>query len=163
MKEGICWPTLILLWIFSKLISSRILLSFSFVVPKVGVLSQWRHGPLQLYLEIVTGNKISFCCCFHSFYLCSLIYANCLKLHINYFSKGESTLCTPEGENHRETAFFQAYPPNSAMSSLPGRDFIAGSIQAEFGLPSVRDLGKRILPLKSQVTKKYFYNSSINI
>lgn len=39
------------------------------------------------------------------------------------------------------------------MSALPGRDFITESIQAEFGLPSVRDLGERILPLKSQVAK----------
>lgn len=63
-------------------------------------------------------------------------------------------LCTPEGENHKETAFFQSYPPNSAVSALPGRDFITGSIQAEFGLPSVMDLRERILPLKSQVEKK---------
>ena len=35
-------------------------------------------------------------------------------------------LCTPEGENHKETAFFQSYPPNSAVSALPGRDFITG-------------------------------------
>lgn len=39
----------------------------------------------------------------------------------------------------------------SATPTLPGRDFHTGCIQIEFGLPSVRNLGERILSLKRKV------------
>lgn len=72
----------------------------------------------------------------------------------------ENQLCVqPRIKIIGKQAFFQSQSPNSATSALPGRDFIIESIQAEFGLPSVRDLGERILPLKSQVAK----NTSIAV
>lgn len=91
---------------YNDLIS--ILILFSSRLPQVEVLSQWRGGPLQFCIEIVPGKKSHFVAVFTHFYLSALIYANYLKLLINYFSKGESTLCTIEDENHRETAFLQS-------------------------------------------------------
>lgn len=54
------------------------------------------------------------------------------------------------GESHR-VAFLVIVSSKSATPALPGRDFCTRCIQIEFGLPSVRNLGERILSLKRKV------------
>lgn len=54
-------------------------------------------------------------------------------------------------ESHRVACFLSLSHPKVQYQPCRVEIFVTGSVQVEFGLPSVGDLGERVLSLKREV------------